>query len=363
MKKICCFLLIASLPGVACAWFGNVHKDFKSCATTNDEGVDTTTKHARNLVAAYAYNDNGVYLCARGMKSWRNTESERPWIWAYTLSGVSNDCYWMCKKGWTGDKCKTAVDANLNVGDMCNATTLSMDDYKSKALSAQVSRPVVFKEWHKQCSGEARYNAYHYSILGVSGFTTDGHGAYVEPMVMRAAYEKRGKKDEGNKGPYIVGSDYRTLVCMIGYMPNDTGDGCVAIDAAACASLCKEWQVVGDLFVDSDQYVRKYDSEKNCMSYACKPGYGFAGNPLENSVESRQCVECKSTETERKTIKPDGQCYTLKTGEVTSATGDGSVIPKVQTKNTPIADMIKNGCWKESDPEEFKKCILDSEGQ
>ncbi len=367
MKKIVFVLLFAvCMPGsvLAVDWH-----DGKLKACGNNNADITLYEHGggeKNFMAAVDYNENGLKLCPMGAYSWRNKTTQRPWVSWVALS-QNTDCFWMCTEGWTGAGCNIKVDKDkdMKLGRNCNTVNLSNIDYAVGHSGTHLS-PKIFDSSHNDCSGESDKNPWHYTLPGVVRFTTDGHGAFVAELTVRACYNKSKKKhDDCGVRVYKSDDTEEKLVCMVGYKPTEDKLGCEAIDEAACAGVCTAFQGVENLFLDDEQYSVKYDHKNNCMTFSCaQDGYGFAGDPMLIDVPAnRKCIECKSTDTEIKTIKPDGQCYTLKTGESISALDGVSVVAPDSTSKTKIADMIKKGCWKKLHPEEFKRCILDSEGQ
>ena len=89
-----------------------------------------TNSNGKNAMIAQEINANGALFCPTYVNSKRNTKAERPWTLYHWATGMSKgDCVWLCKSGYTGEKCNTKVsDATT-----CDTTLLKESSYAGKA--------------------------------------------------------------------------------------------------------------------------------------------------------------------------------------------------------------------------------------
>lgn len=283
------------------------------------------------------------------------------------------ECVWLCKDGWTGDKCETAVSATTETS--CNPTLLKSTTYVGMSPGSKSVENSVAMFWShdKDCNDTrfeqkpSTYNQEHDIVLGISSILASGHGAWVEPMTVRAwcpngmvakeatnvckvIIDRRAKYAKGKTGDAEY-TDAKTLVCMDGYKPNAAKTDCIVVNQSVCASIaeCNKWDA--SLYKDTDKYKKMVVN--GCNQYRCaQDGYGFDGDP---TTGQRDCIECP-TSVKQGISYTTGECLKAAPGQMYS---NGEL---VKAHETIRSEMTKAGgdkpCWTLETPGEYKRCLL-----
>lgn len=298
------------------------------------------------------------------------TAFERPQTRYKSASAAPKpECVWLCQDGWTGDKCTTYVDADAQI--TCDPTPFKQTNYTGLKQGSNIeSKIAMFFSWDYDCNDErfgkqsgTKYQE-HDLILGVSEWLSSGHGAWVEPMTVRAWCPRGTAKEQtkvckiiiDRRSVYSDSDDAKKLVCMNGYKPNAGETDCVPINNTACASMieCKGWSA--DQFADTTTYMRW--PKDGCYEYRCAVGnYGFKQG-------TKECIECVDTETQKATYLEDtGECVftDVSVRPVVNAKGALETAPREQTTRSELS-AAKNGdgkpCWMVAETiGEYKECI------
>ena len=306
---------------------------------------------------------DGLRFCATNVWAYRNGYGDDPWTLYNALINVDKpgpQCFTLYEKG---EKQKG-----------CDPSPLILDNYKNADWSVtEVETKILRKTgYHSKvfdCSGcsssknpwysvkgsghygkcGAVYDHEHDIIIGIKKFTEDGHGAVVQPMVVRAYCSAGERRNDCEIVIKPVGKT-QTL-CMAGFKLED--GKCVPV-ATECKIMvnCEGWT---DNDFEGTQYtkvVHKRDESVSCYQYRCaEENYGFLGDPLQYDA-NRECVECVSTDTVRKAVDENGICVELKNDEIISEeTGKKTVAEK-----TGIDKLVE--CFGSKDPYKFKNCVL-----
>ena len=338
-----------------------------------------TNSNGKNAMIAQEINANGALFCPTYVNSKRNTKAERPWTLYHWATGMSKgDCVWLCKSGYTGEKCNTKVsDATT-----CDTTLLKESSYTGKAdackekgfwqgynLTCSTSNAegnvAMFSSEYYDCNGKrfnedpSTYNQEHDNVLGIVGWLSSGHGAFAQPLIVNAWCGSL--KADGDCKIIIAPVGTKRLLCKDGYKPNSGNTDCVAINQYVCDGIknCSGWDA--SRFSGS---AYKTVVKSGCLQYRCATdGYGFKDAPAKDNT----CIECKDTDTQRATLSDvNGQCiFTDKTVKVSvSASGTITTTPLAQaTKTDMVKDYDGAPCWVRESPTEYKACILEKQPQ
>lgn len=333
-----------------------------------------SNSNGKNAMIAQEINANGALFCPTYVISNRNLTVERPWTQYHWAQGTSEtDCVWLCKSGYTGEKCNTKVSEATT----CDKTLLQASTYTGKAnvcstsgwwqlgslscsTSSVESKVAMFSSAYYDCNDE-RFNEEpsvkyqeHDNVLGIVGWLSSGHGAYAQPLIVDA-WCGNGKSD-GDCKIIIAPVGTKRLLCKDGYKPNSGNTDCVAINQYVCDGVknCSGWD--SSRFTGSSY---KTIVKGGCIQYRCaKDGFGFKDSPTKDNT----CVECKDTDTQKATLlASNGQCmFTDKTVKVSvSASGTVTTTPLAQaTKTDMVKDYDGAPCWVRESPTEYKACLL-----
>lgn len=335
------------------------HTTFRAMVsqTEMDFTIDTHTgsQVGMNFYLLNDYYMHGIKFCPTHVKSGRSNLHSSPWM-EKTRFGNADDCFVVCETGYFGNECSqtgtptscSAAQIKLRSGDNNNYNTgnaaalsdvlwLENSRFGQGELSGwfDCTRTNV----HAHPGLAAHRHVWHGKTLAVKRATSDGFGVVVQPLMFWPYCQQSTYTCRITVTP--AGSE--TVMCLNGYKPSETVQGCVPIDGKACAHAirCDGWEV----FNDADSQYRKYvKPEDTCYQYRCAAsGYGFAGNPLGFETD-RKCVECPTTHTQG--IGDDGVCLVGGTGELYLG---GEI---VEAKQSKMSDLKK--CW---DNDSFLDCL------
>lgn len=298
--------------------------------------TNTGTENKGNVYwVAWELNANGGKFCPTQMGA-KRSGGGKPWTVFYNISKDS-DCIWLCKNGKGGDKCNSNVTEISGVEQILQKT----DGKNSDNVNVEDSIAKLINDFYKDCSSKS-YKPYHSTkdqehsvVLAVTGYTSDGYGAYVQPLTLRAAARRTGSYwHDYNKAfafAYLANSGDKTLVCMNGYKHNANGNGCVKYTAAqvakeeAVAKAKEEAAKACDGWVISttDEFLATYKviESGGCNQYRCKnASKGFKDDTDKTCVacsdddqhgvnpETGVCVTCTAKQTFSKDAKETGYC-------------------------------------------------------
>ncbi|MBR2012023.1 MAG: hypothetical protein IKA08_02040 [Alphaproteobacteria bacterium] len=279
--------------------------------------------NGKNMMVARDVNSNGAKFCLTYVNSIRNNSAQQPWTEYHQAVGAG-DCVWLCKPGWTGDECKTSTSGGTS-SSTCDSITIKSSSYTGKAdactkpknkniscSTSNVESTISFLATSAKydCSSNpfggkertANYKMEHDVILGITGWTSSGHGAFAQPIVVWAWCPK-GKNDENCKLA-VAPQKSKELLCKDGYKPNSSKSDCEAINGYVCQGIkdCSGWSASRFQGGTYKTVVVSGDSG-SCTQYRCATAnYGFAGDPKSNN----SCIAC--TGGFKKVSETNGQC-------------------------------------------------------
>ncbi len=318
-----------------------------------------TDEYALQMMVAVEINEHGANFCPMQVEA-KNKNKKNAWT-EYALLGSASDCRWLCKDGYSGTKCSVEPGS----GTTCNPAEFKRSNYDKfvrLASGANVEGSVAMFNWNRNYHCGLNKYQEHDSILAITRWAPSGHGAYVQPLIVRA--QRQGWEDMIS-WPAVY---YRTgatehLVCVDGYRPNAGMTDCVEISASICAeaSSCVGWSWSG---FDETLHTYFMPEGKSCFEFRCK-----GENQAFASVADRSCIEC--TTSLRGGVSPvDGTCVKCNSGTVfnnnatsvvnhcTEAVGYTKLdmqYGKGKTKNSnPEPD---NQCWTETETDEYRSCV------
>ncbi|MGN0917119.1 MAG: hypothetical protein ACI4NZ_02830, partial [Candidatus Enterousia sp.] len=372
MKKTIGFLLVFALYDAACfagggnnaskllaAW-GNgqlsacgTHQltadnacigETSNCSNRTIYARNNTDEWAIQMMVAMDITENGARFCPVQVEG-KNKNKGNAWT-EYAELGSSN-CVWLCKEGYTGDKCALSASESKT----CDVTELKAANYSSITrveTGANVEDRVPMFVFNKYYGCGDDKGQEHDIILALKRWLPSGHGAVAQQMVVRA--ERSGWKHMISWATiYPASGAEEILLCKDGYKPNSARTDCEAINAELCqrSQTCNGWG--GDDY-DSSQHNLVQREGTTCYEFRCKKqGYAF------DSATNRTCTECATNL--RDGVNPvTGECVKCEVGKIfnknASNTGycsDAVAFSKIDmqygkgaTKNTRT---LKDQCW------------------
>ena len=345
-----------------------------SCKTWDGQKPLLTGKESDQgvmlMLVARKINKNGAYFCPTQIES-RHTDKK-----ANTVVTLYNDpadfseseCFWLCKGGFTGSECKTAVSDIKE----CNKVELDTTRYNDTKVSiyrndVEGGMPILENSTYN-CLGNVPEE--HDIILAVDHLESGGHGAFVRQFVILAhrigwpdmnssivVYPAKqlsynGKlygesdyidiSDKLASGDAVITDVKPMLICTNGYEPNSSGTLCVPIDA--CANTGNNG--------NNDGNNGNNDGNNNSCDTV---GYGYNTDG--------KCVKCTGT-AGFFGITSDRQCVKCTDGKIYDKVTETCITTKVVTKtnllygNGVFVDG-KTPCWELAGVKsDYKKCVL-----
>lgn len=313
------------------------------------------------MMIAKSVNDNGGYFCPIYVDS-SNTKN-RNTIY-HDIAGTT--CHWLCRPGYSGANC--AEFTSNSAATMCDPDPVRPEKYANLTVPAdgtpniEDSVPMFHWNWYNKCSTGNKNE--HDMILAIVGWTPTGHGAFVQPMILRA----QKANDRNSIVSYPPRNAKRVLLCKKGYKPNSAGTDCEIINRDVCteseddmlAQLCTGFKKDG---YDAAQH--ELTLQNTCYTYSCrKPGHAFT------SASDTTCAPCD--ETQHGGPSPvNGVCIQCPTGKIFNANAASSnycadtigltKLDMLYGRSKTRADVpkLEDQCWpKAATTEEFKGCIL-----
>lgn len=330
----------------------------QNCANKSMYARDYTDEWAVQMMVAMDVNENGARFCPIQVEA-KNKNKGNAWT-EYAELGSSN-CVWLCKEGYTGDKCALAVSDSAS----CDATELKSSNYSSirrMASGANVEDRVPMFVWNKYYGCGVHKGQEHDIILALTKWLPSGHGAIAQQVVVRA-FRSGWKHMDSWPKIYPAAGAAEILVCKDGYKPNSSRTDCEPINSETCARsmACNGWG--GDDY-DSSQHSLALREGSNCYEFRCsKQGYAF------QSATNRTCTECATNL--RDGVNPvSGDCVKCEVGKIfdknAASTGycaNTRSFSKIdmqygsgKTQNTTV---LKDQCWVLTTNDNYKECLLD----
>lgn len=345
-----------SLAG--CKNWNGAGKNQPNRGTFNDE-------MATLLLLARDVNANGARFCVTQAQG-ANKNKGDAWTNYYNPAGNIAKCFWLCKPGHSGEGCGGGEST------LCDSTTIKKSDfagYKITTSGPSVEGEVAMFHWDEYKGCGLNKSQEHDMVLGISGWTASGHGAFARPMVVRS--QRDGWSDMVSTATiWMVGSD--TLLCKDGYQPNTSNTDCVAVNGTACMvntpttittnpvnTFCAGWDKAS---FSETNHVLKLNG--TCFEYRCQTaGMAFT------SASNRTCVECAG---DARVGVPDstGVCVKCPSGKIFDNNGKTTGFCKNsiqfttqdlafgpnKNKNTNLMDQ----CWTKIEPTAYKNCVLNN---
>lgn len=330
-----------------------------NCGNRNIWARDYDDEWAIQMMVAMDINENGARFCPIQVEG-KNKNKGNAWT-EYAELGSSN-CVWLCKDGYTGDKCSlSAADSKS-----CDVTELKAENYASitrMATGANVEDRVPMFVFNKYYGCGVHKGQEHDIILALKRWLPSGHGAFAQQMVVRA--ERSGWKHMDSWATiYPASGAEEILVCKDGYKPNSARTDCEPINQETCmrSMSCTGWG--GDDY-DNTQHTLVLREGSTCYEFRCsKQGYAF------QSSASRTCTECATNL--RDGVNPvTGECVKCEVGKIfnknASSTGycaDTKSFSKVDMQYgkgaTKNSRTLKDQCWILSSNDNYKECLIDN---
>ena len=328
---VCGLVVMPAMATDASKFASDWGASMKKCPTHNFTSSNgclsncSGKSNGKNMMVARAVNSHGAKFCLTYVNSLRNNSSQKPWTEYHQGVGLNDSsCVWLCKPGWGGDECNTSTSSGT-LSSTCDNTTVKKSTYdgKSNACTDSASKNVtcstssvessvsfLVKSDKYDCSNNpfggsektANYKMEHDVVLAITGWTTSGHGAFVQPTVVWAWCQKN--KNDGNCKVAIAPQSSKTLLCKDGYKPNSGKTDCEAINGYVCQGIkdCSGWSV-SRFKGSSYKTVVVNQNGGSCTQYRCATAnYGFSGDPISNST----CRAC--TGQYEKVSDTNGQC-------------------------------------------------------
>ncbi|MDW3024260.1 MAG: hypothetical protein R8N50_01050 [Alphaproteobacteria bacterium] len=334
--------------------------DFEPVPQDKDEVKD----HVYQMMMAVDVNEKGAYFCPIQVET--STKNTGKSSLKYVQIGSSDRCRWLCKEGYSGDKCQDKADDVA----FCDTAPFSRSDYTALNLvtsGADFSESIAQFEnkanEHKLCKVGIREQE-HNSVLMVTRWASGGYGAWVAPVIIRAQYAKEGNKRAWPAIYPRTGAEEQ-LVCVSGYRPNVGRTDCIQINSELCqrADLgCPDLDKSG---YNDSIHVKIMPSVEKCPDFRCKDS-----NQAFVSTMDKTCVSCPRTLVSG--VSPiDGTCVTCESGYAFNPRATvASQLCKTALRLTKT-DMqygfgytknsrpdVDEQCWSMMQIDEYRACVL-----
>lgn len=317
-----------------------------------------TDEYALQMMVAVNVNQHGAYFCPIQVEA-KNKNNGDAWT-EYAMIGSTTGCKWLCKDGYSGSECSVAPGNTKT----CNPDPFTRDYYgelKRVASGANVENSIAMFSWNQYNDCGVSKEQEHDGILAITRWAPGEHGAWVQPLIVRA--QRKGWDDMISwPAVYYFTGAVEQLVCVDGYKPNAGGTDCVAINEAICAEakMCSGWTGY-----DEGLHMVVQSAGKNCFEFRCK-----GENQAFASTTDRSCIECP-TNSRGGMSSVDGTCVKCEAGKVfnnkatSTATHCGEAIAytksdmqygKGKTKNSN--PNVSQQCWTMTETDAYRKCVM-----
>lgn len=318
-------------------------------------------EYALQLMVAIDINEHGARFCPIQVEA-KNKDKGDAWI-EYAMIGNTTGCQWLCKDGYSGDKCMTAP-AEIT---RCNPVEFKRDNYNSLpgASGASIASDIALFTWNARYGCGLNKRQEHDSVLAITRWAPGGHGAWVQPVIVRA---QRKGWDSMTSWPAIysrAGSTAPQLVCVEGYAPNTAQTDCLQINSTLCDRVnCPDLAKHGYVGTIHTEYM---PAGAECPDFRCKNN-----NQAFASITDKTCVSCPSSM--RGGVSPiDGTCVSCELGTVFNGRATDSehlCKPAIRLTKTDMQygfGYTKNSrpdvadqCWSLGQIDEYRACVLAS---
>lgn len=318
------------------------------------------------LMLARKVNVNGAYFCPTQFQTYGPATT-------FAEPSGNNTCIWLCRKGYTGEECKTKAE---NFTGACDAIPFLRENYDNTTVNANWSN-IEWNFWYFQaegytvCTGEAGIPASeeHDNILAISKFLPSGNGAFARQMTFRTHRYIDTKKGTEYGISYVYPTELSKdiLVCKQGYQPNISETDCEPINPTECtmtivtANMCRGWDTT-----KYDETIHVYKMENGCYRYQCKqPGYALTSNIDHSCTEcitdvraginpvDKTCVKCNISQVFNPEDAVNGYC-----SRAIGLTQTDLIYGQGKSKGNYKSTDLKKQCWTISSPTEYKNCVL-----
>lgn len=325
------------------------------------ESEDKVKDYAYQMMIATDVNPNGAYFCPVQVftSNWvSGTQSNLKYV------QLSDNCRWLCKEGYSGVGCQDTVTTLCDWNEFKKANYKDLEIFHTKGnIAESIAQFLKKANRHKVCVAGWRQQE-HNIVLAVTGWPESGYGAFVQPMVIRARFQK----DKGrNAWPavYPMADSERLLVCVSGYAPDAAKKKCVQINSELCRQAKAGCPVLANQGYDGTIHTEYMPAGKNCPDFRCKNN-----NQAFASLTDKTCVSCPSSMLVG--VSPiDGTCVSCEQGTVFN----GRAISRTQLCKPAIrltkTDMqygfgytknsrpdVADQCWGLGQIDEYRDCVL-----
>lgn len=304
-----------------------------NCSNRTMYARNYTDEWAIQMMVAMDIAEKGARFCPIQVEG-KNKNKGNAWT-EYAELGASN-CVWLCKEGYTGDKCAISVSESKT----CDATELKAANYSSitrVTTGANVEDRVPMFVFNKYYGCGVHKGQEHDIILALKRWLPSGHGAVAQQMVVRA--ERSGWSNMISWATiYPASGAEEILLCKDGYKPNSARTDCEAINAETCQRSQTSNGWAGDDY-DSSQH--------NLVQRECATSLRDGVNPVTG-----ECVKCEVGKIFNKNASNTGYCSdAVAFSKIDMQYGKGA------TKNTRT---LKDQCWVLMTSNDYKECLLNN---
>lgn len=338
-----------------CGGTGTDHIAGEACIGESDnDDCGTGTKGLLMMVARKPLEDDGY--CATFCPTQINSNDSRETTYYDRSKG--DDCVMLCREG-----------SVANESEYCESDVLTHEDYSTYTIGtgANIEGQIPMRFYGNEHDCEVRDNE-HDMILAITDYLDSGHGAYIQPVIVRA-------NNKNNIFAYYTANPqkYKMLVCRPGYKPV-AGD-CVQSTnfcefQSYFANMCTGWS---SAYFDSNIHKFKQSSDaehpNGCNIYQCKtPGDAFPDT--EGNVSDYSCSKCIEVVNKDGVNPKNGACVHCETGKVFEelTNNQGYVCSDAQQltrqelqygKTQNISTLPLNSqCWVKDTVDDYRECVL-----
>lgn len=352
---------------------GAAHKDAVDNCKVNsslfDCGFELNTLESDDKVKDYAYqmmiatdvNENGAYFCPVQVftSNWvSGTQSHLKYV------QLGDNCRWLCKEDYSGVGCQDTVTTfcDWKKFEKANYADLQISHTKGN-IAESIAQFLKKANRYKLCQAGWREQEHHI-VLAVTDWPEGGYGAFVQPMVIRARFQK----DDGKRAwpaVYPVSVKEPLLVCVSGYAPDAAKKKCVQINSELCRQAEAGCAVLANQGYDGTIHTEYMPAGKNCPDFRCKNN-----NQAFASATDKTCVSCPSSM--RVGVSPiDGTCVSCEQGTLFNGRASERnqlCKPAIRLTKTDMQygfGYTKNSrpdvadqCWGLGQIDEYRACVL-----
>lgn len=321
-----------------------------------------TDEWAVQMLMAVTIYESGARFCPIQIEGKNYNKGD---AWTEYVELDSSKCLWLCRDGWTGDKCALPTSSVSS----CDTSLLKAENYSSikrAETGNNTKQKLDMFRWSVNPACGVHKTQEHNMILALKRWLPSGHGAVAQQMVVRA--QREGWKDMISWAAiYPAGNAPEIIVCKNGYKPNSSKTDCEEISSEICALAlsCPDW----NSGYDRTQHILKMRDGSSCYEYRCsQQGYAF------KDAVNRSCTECVTGM--RDGVSPkDGTCVKCDVGNVFDEKASGNGYCSVaqgyskvdlqygagQTRNSN--QDLEQQCWTITTPNDYAECVKNGGGK